>query len=100
MKFPTVHKSNIFLTATGQNIELPEIEVSLDILRGSPQNPEVTIDGDNFAKHLGRVSPPASTQPKRITVNVPKPIYKDAKQRAKDGMMGSVGLPIAQETEP
>jgi hypothetical protein len=100
LQFQAVHRSNIFLTATGQNIEIPELEASLDIPSGSPQQSNVTIDGEDFAFHLGRVSPPVSTQPRRITVNVPKPVYKDAKQRAKDGMLGKVGLPIQQETEP
>jgi hypothetical protein len=77
MEFPTVHKSSIFLAATGENIYAPEGVVSLEVSAANPQSAAVFVDGESFLECFGRVSPKPSDQPQRIVVDVPKP-YRPA----------------------
>jgi hypothetical protein len=99
-EFPTLHKSNIFLTATGENIDLPELEVALELPKGSPNMSSVIVEGDHFSYHLGRVSPPEKQQARRIEVNCPKPVYRDAKMRVQQSVMGAAGIPVMPQEEP
>jgi hypothetical protein len=79
VEFPTVHKSNIFLAASGQSIDTPKCMATLHVPRSNPSHASVTIEGDSFVKHLGRVSPKVSgTNPaaadRRVVVDCPKPL--------------------------
>jgi hypothetical protein len=82
MEYPAVHKSKIFLTTTGENIELPDCLMSLEVCRAAPQSACVFIAGESFLEHLGRASPKVSAGlPRRIVVDCPKTIRPDLAQQ-------------------
>lgn len=77
VEFPAMHRSSIFVTETGANIELPDSLVSLEVARMHPQSASVKIAGDSFLQHLGRVSPKPSTGSlQRVVMDCPKQLVQ------------------------
>jgi len=97
IEYPTMHKSNIFLSNSDETIELPERVVSLEVSRQNPSGAILSLEGEDFSRQLGRASPKASGQsPQRIKVEVPKrPRIDPAQKLLQQNVLGMV-----QQEEP
>lgn len=100
VQYPEMHKSSIFL-ASGENIKVPELVASLEMLRASPQSACVRIDGRSFLEHLGRASPDVSMgAPQRILVHCPKPVVPEKTADAAKWLLQENVLGLSHQKEP
>lgn len=90
LEFPAMSRSNIFLTATSENVQLPDSSLCLQVSRVSPHNASLHISGESFLNYLGRPSPnSSSSKPPRIMIDCPKQVVQArAKQVLQQGVLG------------
>mmetsp|Transcript_86794 Transcript_86794/g.135891 ORF Transcript_86794/g.135891 Transcript_86794/m.135891 type:complete len:584 (+) Transcript_86794:82-1833(+) len=78
--YPSLHKSAIFEAGTMEHIAVPEVLLALDIPKANPHSMNLSVAGQKFTDHLGRVSPHKGTARQRIYIDAPRRRIPIAKQ--------------------